>query len=188
VTETQKRGVSKATDRRCSDLIVQLHQEKVIPFPFSIEEFLSRFQSWRGRHIRLEQVNVDQLAADLPCGTLVRTTTTDYIYCLPGITPLHREHIIVHEIAHMLFEHESSVSVSALGPILFPDLDPRLIQQVLCRAAYTTKEELEAEIFASLFLQQTHRSSSSASRTPPASAPVLDRVENAWGRSRRWPQ
>ncbi len=158
----------------------------MIPSPFNMEEFLGRFQSRRGRRIHLEQINVDRPATELPCGALVSTATADYIYCLTGTTPLHREHIIVHEIGHMLFEHKSSVPISALGSLLFPDLDPRLVQRVLCRAAYTTEEEREAEIFASLFLQQAHRSSPSALHVLPSSAHVLDRVENAWGRSRGW--
>ncbi|WP_103944769.1 ParH-like protein [Thermomonospora echinospora] len=153
----------------------------MIPSPFDAEQFINRLQDWRGRRIRLEPISLERATPDLPCGALIETATTDYILYIPGATPLHREHIIVHEVAHMLFEHESGLTALELGSALFPGLDPRLVRQVLGRASYTTDEECEAETFASLLIGDARRTPPPPDATDPGS-PVLDRVEVAWGR------
>lgn len=179
VAESRGSRRSKSLAGRCDDLIARLRRNEVIPAPFDAEQFVDRLQDWRGRRIRLEPISPERAAPSLPCGALIKTATTDYILYTPGATPLHREHIIVHEVAHMLFEHENGLTALELGPTLFPALDPRLVRQVLSRASYTTDEEREAETFASLLVQEARQA------PPPTAGPcssVLDRVEVAWGR------
>ncbi|MGX1759503.1 hypothetical protein ACWIG5_21755 [Streptomyces lydicus] len=80
------------------------------------------------------------------------THTDDHIFSEPGTSRLHREHIVLHEVGHLLFNHRSLASVSGddiLGDLL-TDLNPHTVQRLLARTDYTTYQEQEAEMFASV--------------------------------------
>ncbi|MCP2337288.1 hypothetical protein [Actinomadura rupiterrae] len=124
----------------------------------------------------------------LPCGLLVQTTTTDHIMFARGATPLHREHIIAHEVGHIMFEHGEGMSSVELGIAMLPNIDPQLIRRMLGRASYSSTEEREAETFASLLVESGRRMppGPESSRLGPALA--VAQVEQAWGDMRRPPQ
>src|SRR5207253_5857640 len=71
-------------------------------------------------------------------------------------SPLHQEHIILHETSHILCGHKSSpLSEGDLSLLLFPDLRPETVRHVLRRGGYMGYEECEAELMASLILERT---------------------------------
>lgn len=107
----------------------------------------------RGRPIKLIPT------ADITgvCGLWIATDTTDLICYESDTTRPHQDHIILHELSHVLCEH---YPVSLPPTELLPDLDPAMVRTVLGRAGYTTDEEREAETLASLIRQRaTTRSS-----------------------------
>ena len=64
---------------------------------------------------------------------------------------MHREHIILHELGHLLCEHQpTEVIDQEVVAQLFPHLNPAVVQRVLGRTTYTAIEEQEAEMLASL--------------------------------------
>lgn len=136
--------------RRCSDLVMDLD----IPRPWDFEEFRSRLERQRGRALHLIALPAN---ADLPCGLCIPAATTDYIYYAPGTTELHREHIALHEIGHLLCEHNDGLTSVDLAPLLLPNIDPATVTHVLGRTAYTSDAEKEAETFASLVLGRAVR-------------------------------
>jgi hypothetical protein len=75
---------------------------------------------------------------------------------------------VLHELAHILCEH-----TGADGTIdrLFPDLDPATVRKVLGRVGYTTAQEREAEMMASLI----------RGRSSPPPPTTLGRVADAFG-------
>jgi hypothetical protein len=129
-----------------------------MPVPFDAGALCAKVAQQRGRPIRL--VAMDGLTG--VCGLWVATATTDLIFYERVTTPPHQEHIILHELSHVLCDHQRAASsassaLSALGAQvghLMPNLDPEMVQRVLGRAGYTSEEEREAELLASLIRQR----------------------------------
>ncbi|MEU5087753.1 hypothetical protein [Streptomyces sp. NPDC021356] len=103
------------------------------------------------------------------------TETGDHIFFETHTTPLHQEHIILHEIAHLLFDHGSQASLAVDLTHLFTDLSPATVRRLLGRTSYTTVQEQEAEMLASLIRTATERQGGS----PPTG--VLGNLEAALG-------
>jgi hypothetical protein len=119
-----------------------------IPQPFDLDAFCREIESRRGR--RLVRRAVPGLSTHAPCGVWIGTPETDHVFYDPGTSPLHAEHIVLHELAHILSGHGSPAAA-------FPDLDPRTVTKVLGRVAYTTAQEREAEMMASLIRGRSAR-------------------------------
>ncbi|MFC4147268.1 hypothetical protein ACFO0M_13520 [Micromonospora mangrovi] len=81
----------------------------------------------------------------------ISLASTDYVFFEVNTSRLHSEHIILHELAHIISGHTLGVDIadSVLGGLL-PDLDPTSIRRVLGRVGYTSEQEREAEMLASL--------------------------------------
>ncbi|MEV6347902.1 hypothetical protein [Actinoplanes sp. NPDC051851] len=115
-----------------------------VPHPFDLDNFSAEIAGLRGRP--LHRMPLPGLGSGAPCGIWMATPTADYVFYDPDTSPLHAEHIVLHEIAHILCGH----TAAGAGTALFPDLDPALIASVLGRAGHTTAQEREAEMLASL--------------------------------------
>jgi hypothetical protein len=137
-----------------------------IPSPFDLDAFCAEVSARRGRP--LIRRPVAGLSADAPCGLWIGTGTADHVFYDPGTSPLHAEHIVLHEVAHILSGH--SGADGALSR-LFPDLDPATVSRVLGRVSYTSAQEREAEMMASLIRGRSAR--------PPRT--TLGRVADAFG-------
>lgn len=171
--------------RRCQAVLDQL----TLPRPFSIDALCRELSRTRGRPLHLHALP-DQAAGGNICGLWLATPTDDHIFYEQRTTQIHQEHIILHEIGHMLFDHhgirptapppgvptstgstraptaagarsatpeaeESAPAATTAGEnsgvqALLPDLSPQLIQRLLGRASYTTRQEQEAEMLATL--------------------------------------
>ncbi|MEJ2854225.1 MULTISPECIES: hypothetical protein [unclassified Saccharothrix] len=128
-----------------------LLRELPTPVPFDVGPLCRAVADARGRPIRL--IPVAGLTG--VCGLWIATDTTDLIFHESDTTPPHRDHIVLHELAHVLCDHyPASVSLAERARLLLPDLDPALVQRVLGRAGYSTAEEREAELLASLIRQR----------------------------------
>ncbi|TVT58472.1 hypothetical protein FNH05_06565 [Amycolatopsis rhizosphaerae] len=117
-----------------------------MPVPFDQDRFLAGIAELRGRPIE-----VLPSAVEVPCGLLVSTDATDYILAPGNTSSLHRQHIVFHEIAHLLCGHGDGVTVPA--PVL-PGLPADLVRRVLGRSAYTDPQEREAELVATFLTQR----------------------------------
>lgn len=169
--------------RHCETVV----QDMDVPVPFSLAEFCRRLEHRRGREIRLVPV-VTRPGG--PCGLWVATAGTDVIFHEAATSRLHRDHIVLHEIGHLLCDHRGGPAVDiALAGMLLPSLDPGMVARVLGRAAYTDTEEREAELFASLILERADRASAVGAVAPPPldpdTAAVLGRVESVFAASSR---
>lgn len=168
-------------DRRCAEKLRELESD--IPTPFDLAEFCACLERRRGRAIRLIPITTRPQA---PCGVCIVSAEVDYIYHERGTSALHQAHIVLHEIAHMLLDHDGGVSVrDDLALTLTPDLNPALVQLMLGRATYTAVEEREAEMLASLILERAHRPTEPRLQVVSEVAEILDRVDHTWGRGRR---
>lgn len=157
----------RTLSRRCRETVDRLE----LPEPFTAEAFVARLAADRGRPIELVPVNS---RPRVPCGLLVTLEHTDVIVYFADTAALHREHIILHEAAHLLCGHDQGAPMqtgSAAG--LFPTLSPGLVQRVLGRTAYNAPQEREAELVASL-IRCKAAARASASRAAAGTADDVD--------------
>ncbi|MBP0449213.1 hypothetical protein J5Y04_06580 [Kitasatospora sp. RG8] len=88
---------------------------------------------------------------------LISTDRADYIGYPVDTTALHQQHIVLHEIGHLLCGHtggsDSRVS-TVVSQALTTQLSEELVRRVLGRSVYTERQEQEAELVASLALQR----------------------------------
>lgn len=126
-----------------------------LPSPFDVEVFCGSLGQSRGRRIRLIPRD---LPAGSPSGLCVSTNAGDYIFYESQTSALHQEHIILHEVGHLLCEHRApSVSREEISGLLLPDLDADMVQRVLGRTCYPMWAEQEAEIIASLIVAKVEK-------------------------------
>lgn len=131
--------------QRCERLLDDLP----VPRPFDLARWSEVVAQHRGRRLHLQPM--PGLSRTAPCGMWISTRSTDYIFFEANTSPLHAEHIILHEIAHVLSGHTlgAEIADSVLGGLL-PDLDPASIHRILGRVGYASEQEREAEMFATL--------------------------------------
>jgi hypothetical protein len=172
-------GRDQELRRRCQEIVDGLD----IPDPFSIRELVRQLGQRRGRPIHLVPLS---LPAGEPCGVWVSTRDFDVIFYEVDTSPLHQEHIIAHELGHLLCEHGAPTIDVDVSRQLLPDLDPQLVQRILNRTTYSAVEERQAEVVASLISRAANRPRTDAGWTaPPEVADVLARVEHTLERRPR---
>ncbi|MEU8437273.1 hypothetical protein AB0F18_31125 [Streptomyces sp. NPDC029216] len=136
--------------------------------PFSLDALCTRIAERRGRPIRLHPLPREAAESGV-CGLWVGTETVDYVFYEAHTTPLHREHIVLHELGHILFGHHS----------LEGEENDGMAPVVLGRTNYTTRQEQEAEMLASMIRIRT--SGAGHSRPAPGPRGALARLESAMG-------
>jgi hypothetical protein len=160
-----------------------------LPEPFDAEEFVASLAAGRGRPIELMPVSAPEGA---PCGLLMSTERADYILYPTNTTALHRRHILLHEVGHLVCGHTGAdigadgVAIdAAAGRQLMPNLSPELVRRVLGRTTYSEVQEREAELVASLLAQRVVRPEEP--REPASDVPEgVQRFDSLFGgRSRR---
>jgi hypothetical protein len=136
-----------ALQRRCAAILRDLGVHRSL----SLDAIRARVEELRGRPLVLKELP-EQAAIAGACGLWLGTDDADYIFYEARTAPLHREHIILHEIGHVLCDHHRDITGQGeeLTDLLLGDLEPRLVKRLMGRTSYTTAEEQEAEMIASL--------------------------------------
>ncbi|MEU2253010.1 hypothetical protein ABZ540_07520 [Nocardia xishanensis] len=140
-----------------------------IPHPWDTMEYVARVEEYRGRPITLCPIDVGALSGN-GCGTgsglwIARESSDVIMY--GADTEWHADHIIAHEIGHMLLGHGEATSGAAADlPLreLMPSLSLETIRSVLRRQDYGSEREHAAETFADLLLVEAMLPKRSASR------------------------
>ncbi|MET9297154.1 hypothetical protein [Streptomyces sp. NPDC003077] len=154
-----------------------------IPRPFDLGDFLGHLAARRARPIHL-QPQVTPPAG--PCGLWIATAAADYIFYDEATTALHRDHIVLHEVGHMLSGHTNLlIPDPAATAQPGPEVDPGEIQAVRARSHYSDREEQEAEMIASLILRHADRVSSARRPATSQQAQVISRMDDVFGPKRR---
>ncbi|MEV4056200.1 hypothetical protein AB0J55_33765 [Amycolatopsis sp. NPDC049688] len=151
--------------RRLRRRINKLLNEVGVPDPWDIREFIQRLAAYRGRPIEL-------LVAEIPPGgpdaIWVPTENVDVILYDSALREgdLHWEQVLAHEAAHILLCHRGDEdAVLARGP-LDEQLREVIIRyagegaagdRVLHRETYSSHQETEAEVGASLIWKAAGR-------------------------------
>ncbi|MGW4652205.1 ParH-like protein [Kitasatospora sp. NPDC004289] len=138
--------------RRCRELAATL----TLPDPFELPALGEVLSVHLGRPVEFLPLPAGAAGT---CGVLISTERAEYIGYPTDTTPLHQQHIVLHEVGHLLCGHQDARS-SADGPGgggvagLLPHLSGELVRRVLGRSAYDSAQEQEAELFASLVLHR----------------------------------
>lgn len=134
--------------RECQARLRQLD----LPEPFDLAELRRSVSTSRGRELHVRGIPGPASRAR-PCGIWIATEDEDWIFVDQQTSPLHRQHIVLHELAHMLCGHTASeLPENDMLRRLFPDLSPAMVKTVLGRSSYQSEYEREAELLASLIL------------------------------------
>lgn len=161
----------KELRHRCQLIVDQMD----LPKPFSAESLCASLSQQRRRPIHLHPLPSSAMGKTA-CGVWIATDSDDHIFFESQTAELHQQHIILHEIGHLLFNHYSlrGQRIPDLTG-LFSTLAPRTVRRLLTRASYTTVQEQEAEMLASLI-----RTATVPTREAPTTG-VLGELEAALG-------
>ncbi|MGD3105477.1 toxin [Streptomyces sp. YGL11-2] len=123
-----------------------------LPEVSDVAELCRHLSEIRDRPITLVPM---QMPASHPCGMWVAARDEDLIFYDANTTSAHQEHIILHELGHIICCHRGAGWLDeASARLLFPNLDPDLVRDMLLRATYDDVQEQEAEIIAYLLSQR----------------------------------
>lgn len=117
--------------------------------PFDLDRLLEQISARRGKRISLHPAALPRDGA----GGLVIERARDLVIVFDEtLPPLQQEHVIMHEAAHVLFDHRGTSLADITGDEL-SELDPGLVetaQRFAQRDGYSGVEEKVAEIAAAL--------------------------------------
>ncbi|WP_307845905.1 hypothetical protein [Saccharomonospora sp. NB11] len=148
------------TRRRCEELVETVLSRTGIPQPWNLNDWLDRLERVRGRDIDLCAV---PWSPGEPTGAWQRHADYDLIAYPDNTAGFHQDHIILHEVGHMLFEHSGRCVLSdEEARRIAPDLRPDAFTHLFGRTS-TAVEEDEAEGFAHL----VHARVAAARAVPP---------------------
>lgn len=125
-----------------------------MPHPWSLDAFVNWVSAERQREIQL--VPIHSAATVGLCGLWLSRDDDDVVIFEAGTSPWHQQQIIVHELAHMLLNHDQeSCGISDEWRVLqdlVPSIDPASVRAALARTVFTSTQEYEAEMLADLIL------------------------------------
>lgn len=137
--------------RRCQKAIAGI----TLPEPFSARELCNHLAAERERPLHLLVLPTPTVPGT-PSGMWLVADRGDYIFFDAQTSPLHQEHILVHEIGHMVCDHQSAGGDHSLYRYI-DFADPESIRQSLPRIQYSDEQEQEAEMIASIILETVGR-------------------------------
>ncbi|SDJ04000.1 hypothetical protein SAMN04488074_101348 [Lentzea albidocapillata subsp. violacea] len=156
------------------------------PVPFDIGVLLDQIAVRRGKPIALFPA---ELPAEGPGGLVVERRDDLVIVFDDRLPMLQQEHIIMHEVSHILFGHRGTTLDDLGGADELSELDPEVVktaQRFARRHGYSQHEETEAEIAAALMWQRvgTARSMIPPRERAPEIAEADERFHAALTRAR----
>lgn len=148
--------------------------------PFDVDRLLEQISARRGKRISLYPA---ALPRDGAAGLVIERAKDLVIVFDETLPPLQQEHVIMHEAAHVLFDHRGTSLEDLTGDEL-TELEPELVetaQKFAKRDGYSGVEEKVAEIAAALMWMRAGaaRSMVAAPRRSQAVAEANARFEAA---------
>ncbi|HEV3355462.1 MAG TPA: hypothetical protein VG247_01645 [Pseudonocardiaceae bacterium] len=132
--------------RRCRRLLNELD----IRPPLDVTELCRKLGEQRGKPIRLVE---HPIPVPGPFGVWIATESADYILYQQHTSRSHQDHIVLHEIGHMIAGHRGEEQENELIEGLLPGAEPSAVRRALSRTSYDNEHELEAETVATIILE-----------------------------------
>lgn len=149
--------------------------------PLRVEELCRKLGERRGRPIRLVP---HPLPMPGPFGCWIATPTADYILYQQETSKTHQDHIILHEVGHIMADHEGVDTGADFLQATMPGLAPDTVTRGLRRTSYDEEHERQAELVATIILEWASVLDRVAPR--PVADPSVNRVQTALGDRRGW--
>lgn len=127
--------------------VKELLRELDIGAPLDVRLLCERVADRRDRSIRLVPYPLPTPGA---FGLWIATTDEDYVLYQRDTTLAHQEHIILHELGHIISEHGSDEDDDDIWEQIFPDIPPDVVLRALRREGYSAGYEREAEMVATV--------------------------------------
>jgi hypothetical protein len=124
-------------------------QDVRIPQPFDIASFCEALAVKRDRKMILRELPDDN-GLNAPCGLWIAYADEDHIWHVRATSQRHRTQVILHEVGHMLLNHSGDSGMSALMAALPAGIAPSRVRAVFGRTDYSTDQEHDAELTASI--------------------------------------
>ncbi|MFI7102813.1 hypothetical protein ACIBK8_26045 [Streptomyces sp. NPDC050161] len=142
------------TRRDCRRFVRDLN----LPQAACIRDLLPAIEERSGHPIRVAPAPVDSVQG--VCGMWIRTVEgIDYVFVHRKTSRAHQDHILAHELAHILCAHHESLDTPGSKPLtdrLITTLDPSAVKMMLGRSDYTYQDEREAELIGSYLQRHVH--------------------------------
>lgn len=133
----------------CTARVRAVLQVAPLPVPWDVDVWIDRLERVRGRGIDLCEV---PWSVGESTGAWQARPDHDVIAYPSNTGPLHQDHVILHEIGHVISEHRGECVLSvADAQRRAPDLAPTALAHLLDRVSVGS-EEREAEMIAILLL------------------------------------
>jgi hypothetical protein len=168
--------MSRSLRRQSAKLIKDLD----LPSPFDLEEFCRSLGRQRGRPLTLMEID---LPSALPCGMVAALDDRDIIFITAGLTGPHRDVVGLHEIGHLIAGHLTDpLADPDAGRFVYTHLDPRLVRSINGRSNYSTPEEQQAELIATMLFARINRfTAESQWSIAGGEGGVVDRISRSLG-------
>jgi hypothetical protein len=148
IGRSRKRGKLARLHEECTARLVAFDLDNAS----NVREFCVQLEEQRGRPIHLLPIGLNP---GYFSGCWIAIENADFIVFEANTSVPHQEHIIAHELAHIICCHRPTAALDeASARLLFPALDPALVRDMLRRTGYTDEQEQEAEVLATLMLQR----------------------------------
>ncbi|MFD6468971.1 hypothetical protein [Streptomyces goshikiensis] len=193
-------------ERDLHRLIRRELQDLGITAPLDVEKLCEALSRRRGRPLYLREAPLEKPG---PSGMWIEYDDYDVILYQAATTRLHQEHILLHEIGHILVaeaeEAAAKAAAEAAGGVpaaesteetaeetavfvegwasMLPVFTSETIKRVARRCTYDDSEECSVELVATIILEW---SSVLDGTTPLSDDPEVRRVEEALGDRRGW--
>ncbi|MGW4503629.1 hypothetical protein ACWENO_03225 [Streptomyces sp. NPDC004436] len=196
-------AMSRTVERDLHRLIRNELQDLGITPPLDVFKLCEALSKRRGRPLYLREYPLPKPG---PSGMWVEYDGYDVIIYQSETTRLHQEHILLHEVGHILVAEHEAAAAEAAGEAsedapaeetadegtavsvegwagLLPWFTPEAIKRIARRCSYDDGEECSVELVATIILEW---SSVLDSTTPLSDDPEVRRVEAALSDRRGW--
>lgn len=129
---------------------------------FSFDDLVEAMERRRQRPIRIVEL-VDLNKEDGLCALWFETETEDLVVHAQSDSALHRQQFVLHELAHMILEHDDDPSMPT-PDFLLPDIPEATRRRLLGRHDLLTEHEILTEALADQLAAAIRGSASHESR------------------------
>lgn len=140
-------GEQRRRERRLRAQVRRELQSLEIQPPLQVGVLCQRLGERRGRPIHLLPYSIPVPG---PFGLWIASTSADYVLFQAETTRVHQDHIILHEVGHILADHDSDDTDDDVLEQLMPTIPPEVIRRALRRTSYDAEHEREAELVATI--------------------------------------
>jgi hypothetical protein len=126
--------------------VKKLLRDLDVDTPLDVHDLCLKLAAHRGRPIELVPYPLPVPGA---FGLWITFADADRILYQQHTTAAHQDHIILHEIGHMISDHSAEDGATGLA-VLFPDIPAEVIRNALRRDGYGPVAEREAEMVATV--------------------------------------